>query len=33
MGFESMTTTNPNTLRNGLLPIHQIITYDIKPTI
>jgi hypothetical protein len=33
MGFEPMTTTKPNTLRNGLLPIHQIIAYDIKPTI
>jgi hypothetical protein len=33
MGFEPMTNTKPNTLRNGLLPIHQIINYDIKPTI
>jgi hypothetical protein len=33
MGFEPMTTTKHNTLRNGFLPIHQIIAYDIKPTI
>jgi hypothetical protein len=33
MGFEPMTTTKPNTLRNGLLPIHQIISYVVKPTL
>jgi hypothetical protein len=33
MGFEPMTTTKPNNLRNGPLPMHQIISYVIKPTI
>jgi hypothetical protein len=33
MGFEPMTTTNPNNLRNGSLPMRHIISYVIKPTI
>jgi hypothetical protein len=33
MGFEPTTTTKPNNLRNGRLPMRQIISYVIKPTI
>jgi hypothetical protein len=33
MGFEPTTTTKPNNLRNGPLPMRQIISYVIKPTI
>jgi hypothetical protein len=31
MGFEPMTTTKPNTLKNGHLPMRHINVYVIKP--
>jgi hypothetical protein len=33
MGFEPMTITKPNTLRNGPLPMRHINFYVMKPTL